>query len=76
MDDENRYRLIGSRHECARMLIWVREQIGSIREKKRITPERFTRQHAVIDAVLMPLLTLERRMLKAHDEQRASPEKE
>lgn len=61
-DDEHEFRMIGAKHEAARIIVWVRLEIGRLREVIRLTPERHTRRHKQLKAVLAPLQRLNARI--------------
>jgi hypothetical protein len=56
---EQDYRMIGAKHEAARIIVWVRMEIGRLRETIRLTPARHVRRHKQLQAVLAPLLRLD-----------------
>ena len=68
LSHDDQMRLIGAMHEAARILIWVRAELGRIREFKRVMPEHHVRRRRRLDEIAIPLETLERRIQAAHRE--------
>jgi hypothetical protein len=72
LSHDDQMRLIGATHEAARILVWVRQELGRLREIKRLIPERHTKRHQRIDDTCRPLESLERRITKEHQEMQSA----
>lgn len=72
LSHDDRMRLLGATHEAARILVWVRQELGCIREQKRLTPERHTKRRKCLDVTASPLEVLERRLSQKHQEMHAA----
>lgn len=68
LSNDDQMRLIGAMHEAARVLIWVRQELGRIREHKRVMPEHHVKRRRRLDEIASPLERLERRITAAHQE--------
>ncbi len=72
LSHDDQMRLIGAMHEAARILIWVRGELGQIRERMRLTPARHTGRLRRLSDRMEPLETLERRIAAAHEQMSAA----
>lgn len=72
LSHDDQMRLVGATHEAARILVWVRQELGRLREQKRLTPERHTKRHQRIADIMRPLEALERRISAQHQEMQAA----
>lgn len=67
LSHDDQMRVLGAQHEAARILIWVRIEIGRLNEMLRLTPEHHVRKRLAIGDRIAPLLSIARRIERAHD---------
>jgi hypothetical protein len=72
LSNDDQMRLIGAMHEAVRVLVCVRQELGRIRERKRLTPEHHVKRRRRLDEIASPLEALERRISAQHQEMLAA----
>jgi hypothetical protein len=60
---DDRMRNIGAKHEAARIIVWIRQELGHHNDLLRRTPERHIRRRMAIADRMAPLKNVERRIM-------------
>lgn len=67
LSNDDFMRLLGAASETARIMIWVRDEIGHLRERRRLMHPSHVRRIAAVENQMAPLVSLERRLSAEHE---------